>query len=124
MAWSRFQNLRSKLSQALNDLARVPSASQPHPGQSLPSLPWIWTPTHSLLMMLPTQCPLRNTLPAPPYLLGFFLLQASLTNLSPKRQVSNPSAVPWIFWAPFSQASSLSSLAVPGMGWTHGRQLV
>lgn len=38
------------------------------------------------LMTLPTQHPLRNTLPAL-HLLGFFFLQASLTNLSPEAGV-------------------------------------
>lgn len=36
--WSRIENLRSKLSQALDDLALVPSASQLHPGPSFIAL--------------------------------------------------------------------------------------
>ena len=53
-------------------------------GQALSSSPWIWTPTQSLLLVPPTQRFLRNALPAPLYLLGFSLLQASLTTPSPK----------------------------------------
>lgn len=91
---------------------------------ALPSLPWMWTPTHSLLTMLPTLCLLGNTLPATLHLLEFFHLRSSLTPFSPKRFVFNPPAAPWIFWAPFRQASSLSSLTAPAMGWMPGRQVV
>ena len=74
-----------KLSQALSDPALSHQFLNSTLGQALPSSPWMWTPTQGLALMPATQRLLRNTLPAPLHLLGFFLLQASLNSPGPNR---------------------------------------